>query len=244
MKLDDKTALVTGGAVRIGAAISEALADRGCRVLVHYKESSSEADQLVNRLGKPQKGSCAAIQGDLSEEAGCREVLDEAWRKSGGVDILINNAAVFHRDSLQEASGDKMMAELKVNLLAPVFLIREFAARIAEGKIVNLLDSRIAGTGQGCLPYYISKQALAELTKSAALELAPGVTVNGVAPGPVLPPPTSQDGMAPEKAGKLPLEHRPRPADVAEAVLFLLENDAITGQIIFVDSGQHLVINQ
>jgi NAD(P)-dependent dehydrogenase (short-subunit alcohol dehydrogenase family) len=243
MELHDKTALVTGGAIRIGAAISEALAARGCRVLIHYHTSAAEAADLAQRLGESPGGPCLAIGGDLATEDGCRRVVDDAWQEAGRADILVNNAAVFHRDSLQASSEEKMMAELRMNLLAPMFLIREFAARAGEGKIVNLLDSRIAGTGQGCVPYFLAKQALAELTRSAALELAPTITVNGVAPGPVLPPPPTSGGASAEKAGALPLERRPLPQDVADAVVFLLENDAITGQVIFVDSGQHLVMN-
>ncbi len=271
-------ALVTGGAVRIGRAICEALAARGCGVVVHYDRSEREAAKLVASLRK--KGAEAfSVRMRFGGEKECGRLMDVAWRKAGNIDFLINNAAVFHKDSLSSTTEKKMMAELQVNFLAPVWLTKEFAKRInsrhatcapsrrvdvqggmacrrpsfqhlsfhpnqaslsLSGKVVNILDQRIVGISTDCVPYLLSKKMLSEFTRMAALELAPSVTVNGVAPGPALPVDKRLKLAASEEAGDIPLVRRPTPADVAAAVVFLLESDSITGQTVFVDGGQHL----
>ena len=239
MKLNGATALITGGAVRIGRAICEALADRGCNVVIHYRNSAREAEKLARRL--TAAGIRAhTVAGDLATLDGCRQVLREAIAKAGNLDILVNNASIFHRGLPGSLAEQDALDELRVNLLAPMFLMRGFAGQAKKGKIINLLDQRITRTSAEAVPYQVSKKALAGLTLSAALELAPGISVNGVAPGPVLLPAGSQAGV-PEKAGFIPLKKRPRASDVAAAVVFLLESDSITGQIIFVDGGQHLL---
>jgi pteridine reductase len=248
MKLESKIALVTGGAVRIGRAICEALAARGCGVVVHYDRSRNEAMELVS--GMKKKGVEAfAVKMRFGGEKDCARLMDVAWKKAGHIDFLINNAAVFHKDTLLSTTEKKMMTELQVNFLAPMWLTKEFAKRIRSsekssaavlGKVINLLDQRIAGIPTDCLPYLLSKKMLAELTELAALELAPTITVNGVAPGPVLPVDKRRNLAALEKAGDIPLTCRPTPQDVAAAVVFLLESDSITGQTVFVDGGRHL----
>jgi len=257
MNLRGATALVTGGAVRIGRAICEALAEKGCNIVIHYNRSSGEAKDLAGRLRKTGV-EVSTVKGDLSSPSGCRRIIVEAVKKAGKLDILVNNAAVFHKDSLMSATKAEFAQELDVNFLAPVMMIKEFIKRIlsgdrtgpgVKGKIINLLDRRIAGAEGGCLPYLISKKMLAELTREAALELAPHITVNGVAPGAVLAPGLRQT-LAEKKAdrvkdmaGTIPLKKRSTPEDVARAIVFLLESDGITGQVIFVDGGQHLLGN-
>jgi NAD(P)-dependent dehydrogenase (short-subunit alcohol dehydrogenase family) len=246
MDLKSKTALVTGGAVRIGRAICGALADCGCGVVVHHEKSEIEAAELVKSLSTESRAF--AVRGALDSWKGCEAVLEKAWETAGGIDILVNNAAVFSKAGLMSVMEGDLMKELSVNFLAPVALTRAFAARLSDGsansvshpagKVINLLDTRIAGNAPGCVSYLLSKKMLAEFTGIAALELAPLITVNGVAPGAVLPPPESSGQK--DLAGHIPLNRRPTPEDVAGAVVFLLESDAITGQTIFVDGGQHL----
>ena len=181
-----------------------------------------------------------AVGGGLGCQAECECLMAEAWEASGGIDLLVNNAAVFDKGGLRELDEAALLSEIQVNLMAPLFLVRAFAARAARGRVVNLLDRRVAGNEAGCLAYLLSKKALADFTRLAALELAPAFTVNGVAPGPVLLPPGTQETRVRDRAGRIPLGARPQPAQVAEAVLFLLKADAITGQVIYVDGGQHL----
>ena len=276
MTLKGSTALVTGGAVRIGRAVCEALAAEGCRVVVHYHRSAAAAKTLAAELSA--RGVAAfTVHGQLATERDCARVLEATWRRAGRLNILINNASVFHKDALLAATERKLLAEFRLNALVPVMLTRAFALKVGErdsgckiqdagckvaAKIVNLLDRRIAGTEIGCLPYLLSKKVLAEFTRVAALELAPHITVNGVAPGAILPPRKpedrgrlalrslgeagrSEDGETGRRvwdyAGRVPLERQCTPEEVAAAVIFLLQSDAITGQTIFVDGGQHLL---
>ncbi len=223
---------MTGGAVRIGRAITEALIAEGVEVIVHFHNSEKEADAFWPNV----------ILADLSDPAQCETLLQRTAEQFGKIDILINNAAVFHQTKLADATHDLTLKELQVNLLAPLALIRGFARQTQTGKIINLLDRRVTSHDTTCVPYMLSKKGLAELTKLAALDLAPGITVNAVAPGAILPPPKDSDNPVWEYAGTIPLGKRPTPADIAVAVLYLLKSDHITGQTIFVDGGQHLSI--
>jgi len=231
---------VTGGAVRIGRAICETLAGAGLNVVVHYRQSAAEAEALCAELER--RGVRAwALAADLTSEAACTSLVQRAAAAAGRLDILINNAAMFHKDSLSTTTEAKLLAEFWPNLFAPLLLMRALAQQSAGGKIINLLDRRIAGHDTECVPYVLAKKALAELTQLAARELAPRFTVNGVAPGAILPPPGKGVDYLLDHAGPVPLQRQVTPAEVAAAVLALLQNDAITGQVLYVDGGQHLL---
>lgn len=242
--------MVTGGAVRIGRAICLALAQRGCGVVVHYHRSDRAAHALAEELNTAG-ARASTVGGRLNTQRECEQVLGRAADGTGHLNVLVNNASIFRKTPLADCDEAAVMAELSTNLLAPLFLCRAFAAHLAEsspgkgirGKIVNLLDRRVRGVEPGCVPYLLSKKALADFTKIAALELAPAVTVNGVAPGAILAP-TGPDGQADggvtDYAGTNPLGRQCSAEDVATAVCFALEFDALTGQVIFVDAGQHL----
>ncbi len=227
MNLTGKRALVTGGAVRIGRAIAEALTAEDAEVIIHFRSSKTDWPQV--------------IQADLDDPTQCESLIQRATDEFGEIDILINNAAVFHQTSILNSTHDVLMRELQPNLLAPFALIRGFAQQTKSGKIINLLDRRVTTHDTTCAPYILSKKGLEELTKLAALELAPGITVNAIAPGAVLPPPDKESDTAWEPAGTIPLEKRPTPADIADAVLYLLKSDIITGQTLFIDGGQNLL---
>lgn len=238
--LQGKVALVTGGAQRIGRAICEALVAQGCGVVVHYRASARAAAELV--LSARLAGVPAhRVPADLSTEEGCRELVREARRRAGRLDILVNNAAIFTKDRLERVTEDALQREFRTNLFAPILLTRYFAEATRRGHVVNLLDRRITGHDASCLPYLLTKKALAAFTESAALALAPRITVNAVAPGPILPPPGKGAAYLKDRAGRVPLRVRFGPADVAEAVLLLLRSRKTTGQILFVDGGQHLL---
>ncbi|MBN1673574.1 MAG: SDR family oxidoreductase [Kiritimatiellae bacterium] len=252
MDLRGKRALVTGGAVRIGRAICEALAAAGCDVVIHYRQSRDEAEALAAALRRNKAVQAWAAAGELEGEEAAARLMAAACERAGRLDVLVNNAAVFGKADLWSTTEHGALADLRTNLLAPLFLIRAFARQcrtgappgpVPGGKVVNLLDRRIVADDTSCVPYLLSKKGLAALTRLAALELAPDVTVNGVAPGPVLPPPGEGEAYLHDKAGRVPLARYPAPADIARAVLFLLESDAVTGQVLFVDGGQHLLGN-
>lgn len=240
---EGQVAIVTGGAVRIGRAIGRALAGAGCGVVVHYRSSAREAADAVREfhsLGVP----AWRVRAELSREAGCRALMRSARDVAGRLDILVNSAAVFHKDALKDVSEAKLLVEFRANLFAPVLLTRYFAAAARRGRIVNVLDRRIASHDPTCIPYLLSKKALAAFTEVAALALAPRFTVNGVAPGPILPPPGKGRSYLKDQAGPVPLGGTFTPDDVAASVLMLLRSPRVTGQIVYVDGGQHLLGNR
>ncbi|MDD5678431.1 MAG: SDR family oxidoreductase [Kiritimatiellae bacterium] len=243
MQLKGKTALVTGGARRIGAALCEALAAEGCRVVIHYNRSAHPAAALAARLRRNGARAWTVPgdfrTGDYQTSRSADRVVRQAVAVAGRLDILVNNAAVFDKQRLLRSTAEAVRAEWEVNLLAPLMLMQAFARRFKRGRIINLLDCRITSHQPDAVPYILAKKSLADLTRLAALELAPGITVNGVAPGPVLA--ADAAGATRESAGPLPLKIRPTVQEVVKAALFLLKSDVITGQIIFVDSGRHLL---
>lgn len=226
--LAGKSALVTGGSRRIGAAICRELAARGAGVVVHYRHSEAEAIAMNRVL----KHGVFSVRGDLADPREREWVFREAAEWMGRVDILVNNAAVFARDG--ELAADAVRA---VNVEAPLDLARRVAAQAGGGCVIHVLDARIARPEAGPFrEYAATKRELAESVARLAREWAPDTRVNGVAPGPVLAPEGAR-----EAAGDIPMGRRPTPEDVARAVAFLAESDSVTGQILFVDGGQHLV---
>ena len=225
--LQGKAALVTGGSRRLGAAICRELAARGAAVVVHYRHSEAEAIALNRVL----KHGVFSVRSDLANPEERDWTFREAAEWMGRVDILVNNAALFARD------GEIEPAVLHaVNVDAPLDLARRVAAQAGGGCVIHMLDARIARPEAGPFRQYAAtKRELADSVARLAREWAPKTRVNGVAPGPVLVP----EGVH-EVASEIPLGQRPTPEEVARAVAFLAESDAVTGQVLFVDGGQHL----
>lgn len=246
MNLSGKRILITGGGVRIGKAIATALSRAGAEVILHYRTSSDAAENHAETL-RVAGGRADTVCGDLSTEAGSLSVMEQALRH-GPLDGLVNNAAVFNRTPLAQSDRAAFLREFGPNLFGPLELLRAFAAQphlqSHPGSAVNLLDRRIAAHDAGAVPYHLSKIALAEATRLAALEFAPRIRVNGVAPGAILPPPEIDDSnYLVQHGGNAPLSHRCTPEDIASAVLFFFTQPAVTGQILFIDAGQHLLGN-
>lgn len=247
MKLEGKKVLVTGASIRIGRAICVSLAEAGCEIAVHYNNSVDDARALVDILAGMHT-KAFSVQADLTLRGACERLILATREQMGEIDILVNNASVFHKQSLAAATPDAVMSEMLVNAFCPIELMRIFARESKandsgwpEASIVNILDRRVAGCEKGAFPYCLSKNALHDATKMAARELGPAISVNAVAPGPILPPPGKGEGYLEEKAGPMVLAKRPSPKDVANAVTFLLRAEGVTGQVVFVDSGQHLL---
>jgi NAD(P)-dependent dehydrogenase (short-subunit alcohol dehydrogenase family) len=239
-KSGNQTALVTGGAVRIGAAICETLAKAGWNVIIHVHQSIAQGETLCGRL-RTYGVQAGVVMVDMSLPEGAATLFEKACQAAGEVDALVNNAARF---SLRKELSDNERERLfRVNSEQPVALIhhlmRHLSARRASGSVVNLLDQRIVRVSrEEATPYELSKILLAEATVAEARACAPFLRVNAVAPGAVVSP--AEKGNK-EPAGPFLLEHRPTPSDVAESVRWLLEAEAVTGQTLYVDSGQHLM---
>jgi NAD(P)-dependent dehydrogenase (short-subunit alcohol dehydrogenase family) len=239
VSIKGKTALITGAAKRIGRATALALADDGVNVIVHYSSSSSEADKLAAEI-KERGVSAWTIKADFSDPAEYEALIDRARTLAGSLDILINNASIFPIEKLEDVTFDGVVSNMQVNAWAPFVLSRDFARLIGRGRIVNLIDSRVTGYDWFHVGYIWSKHVLLSMTRMMALQYAPDITVNGVAPGLITPPPGQDVSYIERLAGTVPLRKHGEPEDVADAVSFLVKSDFITGEVIYVDGGRHL----
>jgi len=236
-----KVALVTGGAVRVGRAISLALAGEGMRLVVHYNSSSTDADALVGQI-RAEGGEAVAIAADLARGGEVERLAREASAAFGGIDVLVNNASVFPPERLEETDEALWDHTLDVNLKAPFLLIRHLAPTLRErrGSVVNLCDLAGLQTWGTYAAHSVAKAGLAHLTRIAARSLAPDVRVNGIAPGAVLPPESMGKGELDALARGTPLKRIGSPDDVTRALLYLLHADYVTGEVLVVDGGRML----
>jgi pteridine reductase len=241
MELAGKTALVTGGAVRVGRAISLALAGEGMRLVVHYNSSSEAAEELCREI-RDGGGEAVTVGGDLARAEEVRRVAHAAEGAFGGVDVLVNNASVFPPERLEETDEALWDHTLAVNLRAPFFLIKYLAPtlRARRGVVINLCDLAGLQPWAAYAAHGISKAALAHLTKVAARSLAPEVRVAGIAPGAVLPPESMIAEELDAIARSTPLKRLGSADDVVGALLYLLRADFVTGEVMVVDGGRIL----
>ncbi len=239
LAFSEKTALVTGGAKRIGRAIAVALAAEGANAVIHYRSSADDAEataEHVRELG----AEAWTVPADLADPAETAGLFDRAANAAGPIDLLVNNAAIFEPSSLTDFKPADLWRTMQVNALAPLELARAFAARRRGGAIVNVLDTKVVDYDRRHVAYHLSKRALLSLTRMMALEFAPTVRVNAVAPGLILPPPGKDRSYLERLASSNPLNKVGSLSQVTDAVLFLLGNEFVTGQVIFIDGGQHM----
>lgn len=233
------TVLVTGGAVRIGRAICLAFARRGARVVVHCHNSRGAAAELLAAM-PPHPGGHRMVAGDLADPAFRQRLIPDLQASGVGVNCLINNASVYRRMPLAQADEILLREDFEINFIAPFMLMRDFANRVGAGCIINLLDQRVSRVERGAGGYGLAKKSLRDATEAAALEWAPDIRVNAVAPGFSLPPPgVSEENMIPLLAN-VPMRMPSSPGEVAAACLFLASSPTVTGQIVYVDGGMHL----
>ncbi len=237
--LTNKTILITGAARRLGRAFALACARAGANVAIHHAHSQADAESLrveITSLGK----RAWIFQADLSDSTQTEELI-RLVNKSTSLHFLVNSAAIFEPLSFNATTLTDWNGHLALNLTAPFLLSQAFARQADEGaRIINILDWRALRPGADHFPYTISKSALAALTKSMAIALAPKIVVNGLALGAILPP---ADGNAsPEIIKNVPMKRWAQEPEVEQALLFLLTSPAyITGEIIHVDGGRNLV---
>jgi len=244
MNTPARNVLITGAAKRIGAACARLLHSEGCNVLLHYRSSESDAQQLCSELNQQRPDSAKLIQADLLNMAELEAVAREASRVWGGIDVLVNNASSFYPTSIADVTERQWDELLGSNLKAPFFLAKALATTLADNKgcIINIVDIHAERGLSGYPVYSISKAGLAAMTKILAKELGPDVRVNGVAPGAILWP--DNDLSEPAKLEilqRVMLKRSGEPIDIAKAVLFLIKDaDYMTGQILTVDGGRTL----
>ena len=244
--MEGKTALITGGAKRLGAAIARRLHAAGAAVLIHYRDSEAEAAKLEAELNGLRPRSAAKVKAELLAPIAPRALVSAALDAFGRLDLLVNNASSFFPVAVGEIEPSHWEELVGSNLRAPLFISQQAAPELArrEGAIVNVVDIHADRPLKGYPVYSIAKAGLAALTRSLALELAPRVRVNGVSPGAIAWPDDGQ--FEPAERGRIlattPLGRVGSPQDIAQAVHFLATAPYVTGQIIAVDGGRSIFL--
>ncbi len=244
--LQGKVALVTGAARRVGAAIARRLHAEGANVVLHYRDSAVEAEGLAGELNALRPQSAATVKAELLAPIAPRALVNATVDAFGGLDILVNNASTFFAVPVGRIEASHWEALVGSNVRAPLFIAQEALPQLRKGggSIVNIVDIHADRPLKGYAVYSIAKAALAALTRSLAVELAPEVRVNGVSPGAIAWP---EDGQfPPEERNRIvattPLARVGAPEDVAQAVHFLACAPYVTGQIVAVDGGRSVFI--
>ncbi len=243
MEITGRVALVTGGATRVGRALSLALASAGADVFVHYNSSAGPAEETVaaiQALGRRAADGAA----NLSDPATTAGLVAAATEALGPVSILVNSASGFPEDTLADVTLDGWRRTLDLTLASPIFTTQAFAAALPEdtdGAVVNITDVKTHTPYRKHFSYVIAKGGIDTFTRAAAVALGPRIRVNAVALGVILPPPGEDDDYVDRLAADLPLGRVGGTDPVAAAVVALVQNDFVTGEIIRIDGGGHLV---
>jgi NAD(P)-dependent dehydrogenase (short-subunit alcohol dehydrogenase family) len=240
---EQKTALVTGAAKRLGRAIALDLARHGWNIAIHYNASEREARVTCEDV-RTAGAKVALVQGNLAREEEVEQIVPRAVAELGPITALTNSASVFENDQWYSADRASWDRHLNVNLRAPLVLAQNFAKQLprdAHGSIINLLDQRLFRPAPDFLSYGVSRAGLHWLTMTLAQALAPRIRVNAVAPGPTLKATRQSAAHFERERASTILGHGSEPQDICDAVRYLLEARAVTGQTIVVDGGQHLI---
>jgi NAD(P)-dependent dehydrogenase (short-subunit alcohol dehydrogenase family) len=229
------TAVVTGGAVRLGQALALRLAERGWNVALHYNSSSTETTvRRILSLGV----RCSVYACDFTDAAAAEALLPRVLADFPDVELLVNSAANFIQENIESTRNETLFDTLNLNLVAPFLLMREYKRRVNRGMIVNILDQRIAKSIPTFAAYSVSKAGLGHLTHLAAVEWGETVRVNGIAPGLILPPPGGPEDYCRREARHIPLKRHGNPADIVRALDYLLDSPFVNGEVLFVDGGE------
>jgi NAD(P)-dependent dehydrogenase (short-subunit alcohol dehydrogenase family) len=236
-----KNVLVTGAAKRLGRAIALHLAGAGWNVAIHYHGSAAEAESAAAEA-RALGVKAATFKADLSREADTAQLVGRAAGEIGPLTALINSASLFENDDWRSASRASWDAHMETNLRAPFLLSQTFARQVrGKGAIVNIIDQRVLKPTPQFLSYSLSKAGLYWLTTTLAQALGPNIRVNAVGPGPTIRNARQSEADFARQRDATVLKHGAEPEDVARAVRYLLEADAVTGQMLAVDGGQHLI---
>lgn len=240
----NKTALLTGASKRIGKSIAEFLAEIGWNIIIHYNYSESDAVLLVGDLSvKYPDQTFGIIKTDLADKGELAKLIPSAISKFGEFQLLINNASVFNSGYIRETSFELFESQMRVNFKAPFILVRDFENYCKKGNIINIVDTRVTSNKSNFAAYSLSKKNLWELTKMAALEFAPEIRVNAIAPGVTLPPENEDDKYLEDLAKEIPMKTAVGLAPILNSIQYILENKQLTGQILFADGGENLGSN-
>jgi pteridine reductase len=243
MNLQGSTALVTGGARRVGKAIALALAREGARVAITYNTSIDQAAATVATIER-SGGHATALQCDQRDLNTIDRLFDQLRLDLDRLDVLVNSAAIMERQPVLDITADDWARVMETNLRGPFFMAQAAAKWMREkghdGNIVNIADMSALQPWPNYLPHTVSKSGIVAMTRTLALALAPSIRVNAIAPGAVLKPEEWENERWEKMIGALPVQHGGSPEDVAEAVLFCVKSEFMTGQLIVLDGGRSL----
>lgn len=241
MKIKDKVIIVTGGARRIGRAICLALAERGAKIVINYNNSETDANELLNELNRNNPESAIAVKADVSNSDEVQKMVESTIARFKTIDALVNNAAIFFKTQLPDLSEHDWDLFMDTNLKGP-FLCSQKVIKVmsdkGSGKIINIVDSFvISKEAEHYIPYLASKAALVMLTRTLASALAPDIHVNAIAPGPILFPDNFTEEEKKKAVENTALKRNGSPQDIAMGVIFLIESEYITGEVLHINGG-------
>ena len=235
-----KAVLITGAAQRIGKSIALALASRGYDIALHFNRSQKEAAQLARAIRK-MGVVCELFPCDLRDQDEVLLLLEKVYEKFSYLNVLINSTSIFQPSGIGRNGLKDLDDHWLVNFRSPFILTGEFARLYKKGLIINILDTKISQNKTAYMGYLLSKKSLADFTKLSAVDLAPHIRVNGISPGIILPPKGQGEGYLRKRASSIPLLKAGHVQHIVEAVNYLMDNEFVTGQNIFVDGGEHLI---
>ncbi len=233
----NKAALVTGGAVRLGKAIALALAGHGFDIALHYNSSQAEALKTADEI-KDCGVDCELFQLDLSEANQFSEFMAAVCKRFPNLNLLVNSASGYIEAAVSETTLAIFDSQMTVNLRAPFFLTRAFSKLCKKGSVINIIDNKIAFNQYPYSAYLLSKKGLAEFTKMAAIEFAPSIKINGIAPGIIMFSDSNNRDYIDWRIKGIPLRKKGETEYITDMIIYLVENSFITGQIFFVDGGE------
>jgi NAD(P)-dependent dehydrogenase (short-subunit alcohol dehydrogenase family) len=237
----NKTALITGASKRVGKSIAEHLAGKGWSVIIHFNSSEKPARELKEELNRKFPGqNFQTIQTNLADESQVEKLIPQIVEDSGKFELLVNNASLFNPGYISETNPELFNSQLNVNLKAPLLLICDFAKHCQTGSIINFVDTRITTNKSNFAAYSLSKKGLWELTKMAALEFAPEIRVNAIAPGVTLPPEDKDETYLENLAQNIPMKKPGGLEPILKSIDYILGNNHLTGQLLFADGGENL----
>lgn len=234
-------ALITGGSDRIGKAVAIHLAKQGYHLVLHYNSAKEKAENLQMHIESTYKVKVELLQINFLKENDFDRIFEDFKRKSIAIEVLVNCASDFIPSSFNERGSELFDKEMTINLKIPYLLTKAFARVFGKGNIINFVDTKVAKNKTVHLDYILSKKLLKDFTKISAVELAPNIRVNAIAPGLILPPEGKDESYLLNLAKDIPLKTIGNLDEILKAFQFILDSYFFTGQILYIDGGEHLV---
>mgnify|MGYP003599228188 FL=1 len=234
-------ALITGGSDRIGKAVAIHLAKQGYHLVLHYNSAKEKAENLQMHIESTYKVKVELLQNNFLKENDFDRIFEDFKRKSITIEVLVNCASDFIPSSFNEQGSELFDKEMTINLKIPYLLTKAFARVFGKGNIINFVDTKVAKNKTVHLDYILSKKLLKDFTKISAVELAPNIRVNAIAPGLILPPEGKDESYLLNLAKDIPLKTIGNLDEILKAFQFILDSYFFTGQILYIDGGEHLV---